>query len=68
MEFSIMYYDEFNIKTMKNKKYYKISSGAIFRKSKKLGFKRKSKAKIANDKVIGIRSYDGRKLFLKEIA
>ena len=62
-----MYYDEFNIKTMKNKKYYKISSGAIFRKSKKLGhFKTPSKMK--NSRLLGVRTYDGRKMFLKEVA
>tara|TARA_B100000745_G_scaffold106362_1_gene68077 strand:- start:198 stop:383 length:186 start_codon:yes stop_codon:yes gene_type:complete len=61
-----MYYDEFNIKSKKNKKFYKISPGASFRKSKKL--KRKSRTKIKNNKLIGIRTYDGRKLFLKEVA
>jgi len=63
-----MYYDEFNIKEMKNKKFYKMSTGASFRKSKKLDFKRKSRTKTKNHKLIGIRTYDGRKMFLKEVA
>jgi hypothetical protein len=62
-----MYCDEFDIESMKNKKYNKISKGATFRKSRKIGnFKPPSKMKKRT--LIGTRTYDGRKMFLKEVA
>ena len=59
-------YSANDVEPMKNK-YRTISKGAAFRKSRKLGhFKTPSKMK--NSRLLGVRSYDGRKMFLKEVS
>jgi len=63
-----MYCDEFDIESMKNKKYNRnrISKGAAFRKSR-VKSKFNPPSKLINKNLIGIRKYDGRKMFLKEV-
>jgi hypothetical protein len=61
-----MYCEEFNIESMKNK-YSNISKGATFRKSRKIG-NFKTPTKMKNRTLIGTRTYDGRKMFLREVA
>ena len=58
-------YSANDVEPMKNK-YRTIAKGAAFRKSRvKSKFKRRSK--LINKSLIGIRKYDGRKMFLKEV-
>jgi hypothetical protein len=59
-------YSANDVEPMKNK-YLTISKGAAFRKSR-VKSKFSGRSKLINKSLVGIRKYDGRKMFLKEVA